>query len=240
MGDHVLEQFVQLLKSGKYKMGEKLPPEMAMCEELGVSRPVLREVLRTLRFLGFIETVQGGGTYISKSPLASMVSEIRLRLALEDTQVLDVWELRYIIEAEVAGLAAARATDAEIAVIQKAASVYEHSVEVGDSNEETIEATNSFHNQVAIAAHNDVLMRVLADISNLLTQSRQYSIQVEGSSERASTHHRRIANAIADRNVSGAREAMRQHLLDVREDLLNYLKLQDSQNSPGAGNAAQA
>lgn len=228
MGDHVLEQFVQLLKSGKYKLGEKLPPESAMCEELQVSRPVLREVLRTLRFLGFIETVQGGGTYITKNSFASTLSEIKLRLALEDLEVMEVWELRYIIEAEVAGLAAARATDEEIEAIQRAASIYEKSVVAGESAQETIEATSSFHNEVAQAAHNTVLMRVLADVANLLVQSRKYSIQVEGSSERASAHHRRIANAIAERNVSGAREAMRQHLLDVQTDLLDYLNKHDS------------
>jgi len=224
MGDHVWEQFVQLLNSGQYKLGEKLPPEAVMCEELQVSRPVLREVLRTLRYLGYLETVQGGGTYIAKMPLNSTLSEIKLRLALESTQLMEVWELRYIIEVAVAGLAAERATDTEIENIQQAAEHYEKSVLDGTNPNETIESTQKFHNEIARAAHNAVLMDVLEDISNLLTQSRESSIQVEGSSERATSHHRRIANAISDHNVPGAKEAMREHLLDVQRDLLSYIK----------------
>jgi GntR family transcriptional repressor for pyruvate dehydrogenase complex len=224
IGDNVLDQFVESLNSGIYKLGEKLPPETEMCEQFRVSRPVLREVLRTLRFLGFLETVQGGGTYISKAPLNPMLSEIKLKLALEDAQIMEVWELRYIIEVEIAGLAAARATEEEIENIQKASDLYENHVFAGSSDEETISSTQNFHNEIARAAHNAVLMSVLAGVSNLLTQSREYSIQVEGSSERASTHHRRIANAIADHNVSGAKEAMRQHLIDVQNDLLSYMQ----------------
>jgi GntR family transcriptional repressor for pyruvate dehydrogenase complex len=222
--ENVWEQFLALLASGTYKLGEKLPPESAMCEELHVSRAVLREVLRTLRFLGCLETVQGGGTYISKMPLQSAMSEIKIRLALEKSQLLNVWDVRYILEVEIAGMAATLATDGEIKEILNSFDNYVSNVKGDASAEQIISSTKDFHTQIAKATHNPVLVGILANISDLLTKSRESSIQVEGSSERASEYHRRIAQAIAKRDRELAKQCMREHLEDVRRDLIQYFE----------------
>ena len=223
IGDNVLNQFIDLLSSGVYKPEEKLPTEMEMCEALQVSRPVLREVLSALRYMGYLESVQGGGTYICKMPLNATMSDIKLRLALEKTQLMELWELRYILEVQVAGLAAERATDEEIAEIWAAFEKYENNVKEGGNNAATIHSTQNFHNMIAKAAHNDMLMDMLESIANLLSLSREKSIQVKGSSIRAAGYHRKIAQAIADRDARRVKAAMREHLLDVKRDLIAYL-----------------
>ncbi|MDR3255568.1 MAG: FadR family transcriptional regulator [Synergistaceae bacterium] len=230
VGDFVWDQFVELLNSGKYKLGEKLPPEAVMCDELKVSRPVLREVIRTLRYLGYLETVHGGGTYISKMPLNPTLSGIKLRLALEKQQLLDLWEIRNIIEVEATALAAERATDEEMQEILLASEEYHSKVVSKSTREETIKSTESFHYAIVAAVHNNILMSVLQDISNLLTHSRELSIQVEGSSERADEYHSVIAKAILSRDADEARKTMRAHLIDVRHDLERYLTKQEEKD----------
>lgn len=227
VGDDVLNQFIDLLGSGAYKPGEKLPTEAEMCETLKVSRPVLREVIHALRYMGYLEAVQGGGTYICRMPLNSVMSTIKLKLALKKSQLMELWELRYLLEVQVAGLAAERATDGEIADIWAAFQKFETNVEKGDDNAAIIESTQSFHNIIAKAVHNDMLMDMLESISNLLSLSRETSIQIEGSSLRAVRYHRRIAQAIADRDVEQAEACMRDHLLDVKRDLMAYLERQE-------------
>ena len=226
MGDEVFSQFVDLLSSGVYKPGEKLPTEMEMCEELKVSSPVLREVIRALRYMGYLESVQGGGIYVC-NPIKPALSEIKMKLAFEKTQLMSVWELRYVLETAMAGMAANRATDDEIADIWEAYTKYEENVKSEDNDSETISATQDFHSSVARAVHNDVLMHMLENVSNLLSMSRMVSIQVEGSSERAMDFHKRIALAIGDRNARRAKEVMKEHLLDVKSDLLISLERMD-------------
>lgn len=219
MGSEVFDQFIRLLSSGVYKPGEKLPTEMDMCEQLQVSRPVLREVIRALCYMGYLTSVQGSGIYVCE-PFDPTISGIKVKLALERVQLMDVWELRYILEVEMAGIAAERATDEEIADIWSAFGIYEQDVKQGNSEAMTITATQNFHSAVAEASHNEVLCDMLESISSLLSMSREVSIKVEGSSDRAVEFHRRIAQAIADRDSERAKSEMRKHLLDVKNDLV--------------------
>jgi GntR family transcriptional repressor for pyruvate dehydrogenase complex len=154
------------------------------------------------------------------------MSGIRLRLALEKRQLLDLWEIRNIIEVEMAGLAAERATAEEIQEILLASQKYHNEIVSGNREEETIKLTQSFHSAIAAASHNTILTLMIGDISSLLAFSRETSIQVEGSSERADTHHAVIARAIESRDAALARKAMRDHLLDVKHDLELYLEKQ--------------
>ncbi len=235
LGDSVWEQFVDKLNSGYFKFGEKLPSENEMCKQLQVSRPVLREVLRTLRYMGYIESVQGGGNYISRMPLSSTFSTIKLKLAMEQSVVIKIWELRYIIEVETAGLAAERATDAEIAEIEAALQNYGEQVANGASRESLSEAGEKFHEAITKAAHNEILTDTLDGLSGLLDMTRDFSNQIEGSTGRAVTGHLRILQTIAEHDSEGARLAMKEHLLKTREDLQEYFSSLESDQSGSRG-----
>ena len=67
-----------------------------MCKQFGVSRPVLREVTRALCYMGYLTSIQGGGIYVCKF-MDPVVSSIKIKLALKKVQLMDVWELRYIV-----------------------------------------------------------------------------------------------------------------------------------------------
>jgi DNA-binding FadR family transcriptional regulator len=137
---------------------------------------------------------------------------------------MEVWELRYILESTVAGIAAERATDEEISEIQRTMRDYELNVKQGIDESLTIVASQNFHNSVVKAAHNEILLDMFENVSSLLSMSREVSMKVEGSSNRAVEYHARIAQAIANRDVKRAKNEMERHLLDVKNDLLISLE----------------
>jgi DNA-binding FadR family transcriptional regulator len=97
-------------------------------------------------------------------------------------------------------------------------------VEQGVEESLVIVSSQNFHNMVAKAAHNRVLLDVLENVSNLLSMSREVSMKVENSTHRAAQYHKRIARAIAERDVPQAKSEMEKHLLDVKNDLLISLE----------------
>jgi GntR family transcriptional repressor for pyruvate dehydrogenase complex len=104
---------------------------------------------------------------------------------------------------------------------------YVQNVEEKSDESLIIAASQRFHNSIARAAHNEVLLDVLESVSNLLSMSRETTIKVEGSNDRAVEFHTRIAEAIADRDPKRAKTAMEEHLLDVKNDLLISLECEE-------------
>lgn len=225
LGDIVLSQFFDLIQTGVYKAGDRLPCERDLCAALNVSRPVLREVLSVLRHLGYIETVQGGGTYVSNQPLSPAVNSIRFNLATEQVKAFEVWEVRNVLEVEIAGYAAERAGDIEMNGIKEAFERYESLVLEHADQKLINQASCQFHNSIALAAHNDTLSYLLDSVASMLSESREKTGRVKGSNERSLKEHRAIYEAIQKRNKKEARDVMRKHMGSVKSDLVEYLDI---------------
>lgn len=224
LGDVVLKQFMDLIDSGTYKAGDRLPCERDLCLALNVSRPVLREVLSVLRHLGILETIQGGGTFVRNQPLLPAVNSIRFALAVEKAKALEIWEVRNTLETELAGFAAERGGDVELQCVREAFERYENLVKEGATQDLINEASCKFHNAIANAAHNDTMSYLLDGVSSLLTESREMTGRVEGSNERSVSEHRAITIAICNRDVQEAKRCMVAHMQSVRKDLNIYLE----------------
>ncbi len=229
LGDAVLEQFFDLIRNGVYKAGDKLPCERDLCTILNVSRPVLREVLSVLRHLGYIETVQGGGTYISNQPLTPAVKSIKMSFEMEHIKALEVWEVRNLLETELAGLAAERAGEIGIKSVNDAFETYSKLVKSGAPQEQINLASYQFHDAIRTVANNGTMSYLLNAVSSLLSESRERTGRVKGSNERSEKEHRAIAEAITARDPEAARQAMRVHMQSVRDDLVAYLALISTQ-----------
>lgn len=224
LGDAVLNQFLEMIRSGVYKVGDKLPSERDLCQKLDVSRSVLREVLSVLRHLGYIETIQGGGNYISNHPLAPSVSTLRLNVEAEQMRTLEVWETRNILETEMAALAAQRAGEIEIKNICQKYEEYKKLVQDHMSQDAINRASARFHEAISAAAHNDTLNYLLKAVANMLSESRNKTGRIEGSNERSVKEHGEITQAIAARDEKEARCAMARHLQSVKADLERFLQ----------------
>ena len=103
-----IERLRQMVVSGKVKAGDRLPPEEALASELGVSRSSLREAVRALSVAGLLRVRQGDGTFVTEIPTAERLDF--LEELTKDRGLLEVYELRRILEPEATAMAALRAT----------------------------------------------------------------------------------------------------------------------------------
>jgi len=115
----IVEQVQDLIKEGKLKLGDKLPPEHILAEKFGTSRPSVREALSALEILGVIESRGGKGNFI-KGNLNSPLYEQRFRELQEEESPFELLEARKAVETEIAGLAAEKATPEDIREIEEA------------------------------------------------------------------------------------------------------------------------
>ncbi|MCW2805494.1 MAG: GntR family transcriptional regulator, transcriptional repressor for pyruvate dehydrogenase complex [Propionibacteriaceae bacterium] len=199
-----------MIASGRLGAGQRFPIESHLCEELGVSRSSLREAVRMLAALGVVEVRQGAGTYVSQLQAADIVSSLTLTVGLLPLEgLLEIYELRRVLEGHAASQAAARRTD-EFVVEMEALLV---ELEACTDPDETAELDHRFHAMFASAAGNPTLASLLGVFRS---RSRNYQIFTFPSGpeiKRVSDEgHRAIANAISARDAGAAASAASAHV----------------------------
>ena len=220
----LFEQLADEIKSGRLAPGERLPTEQALTRAARVSRTVVREAVAALRAEGLVVTRQGVGAFVSAEPQRApfRIEPERLQ-SLDD--VLGVMELRLGVEIESAGLAAERATKAQIRTVLNALNSIEEASQAGRS---AVDEDLGFHRAIAEATGNPEFPRFLQFIGRHLIPRRTVSgLPERMGGERAylaliQEEHRRIYEAIENRDARSAREAMRRHLT---RSLERYRKL---------------
>jgi GntR family transcriptional repressor for pyruvate dehydrogenase complex len=220
----LFEQLAEEIKSGRFAPGERLPTEQALTRAARVSRTVVREAVAALRAEGLVVTRQGVGAFVSAEPQRApfRIEPERLK-SLDD--ILGVMELRLGVEIESAGLAAERASRAQIRAILNALNAIEEASAAGRS---AVDEDLEFHRAIAEATGNPEFPRFLQFIGRHLIPRRIVSgLPERMGGERAylaliQEEHRRIFQAIESRDAKAAREAMRRHLT---RSLERYRKL---------------
>jgi len=221
----VVKQIRELIDKGRLKPGEKLPPEKVLAEKMRVSRPSVREAIVALETLGLVETTGGKGSFIKNTTSSSILDESFEHIQ-EQESPFELLEARRIIEPEIAGRAAQRAQTEDIATIRRSLesmSDVELRLSVLQEYEEFLKFDNEFHINVARAAHNTELLRMLAHLveSSNRGLSVKFKEKVYGTPGRPQKYvkeHRQILTAIEDRNRDTARKRMHQHLAGCQRD----------------------
>jgi GntR family transcriptional regulator, transcriptional repressor for pyruvate dehydrogenase complex len=214
--EQIVQQIEESIHKGALKAGDQLPAERELAEQFGVSRTAVREAVKALREKGLVEAYPGRGTFITSE--TSNTIRITLDRMLKTGQLegtLQLVEVREILEPEIAALAAVRADDETIRELRDAVRVMDES---GDDPDAYIEADLDFHLALAEAAANPIILSLIDSIVAVLREQRMRIFKVDGGPTRGQYHHKKILDAVEHRNVSAAREAMRAHLQQVRED----------------------
>jgi GntR family transcriptional repressor for pyruvate dehydrogenase complex len=210
LGEQVALQLAEMIAERRWKPGERLPPEMELCEVLKVGRSTLREALKSLAFIGMVRMRAGDGTYVSELPHRLLDRILAKGLLKTEKDLTDVCETRMILETEVAALAAERGTPEHIeglkAVVQGGREALRADKKV------YTQADLDFHMGVANCSENKLLPRLLMDIRGVLAEWIAKSQELPGLRENAQEQHERILNRIAEHDAAGAREEMRAHL----------------------------
>jgi GntR family transcriptional repressor for pyruvate dehydrogenase complex len=212
--EEIIRQVKLMISEGRLKSGDQLPPERELAEKFLVSRTSVREALRALESLGLVEIRPGEGTFVREISVDALVEPLALVMLSQREALGELFEARRLIEPAIAELAASRATPEEIGEMERI--LAEQAKEVA-SGRTGLAQDAQFHAAIGTAAHNRAVTRIAHAIMDLLTQSREESLNTPGRPERSHQSHRLILKAIAERNPSAAREAMLQHLDTVEK-----------------------
>jgi len=217
--EQIADQIEQRILNGELRSGDRLPTERVLAEQFQASRTAVREAMKILAQKGLVEMRPGRGTIVINGAPEAMQNSIGLVMKLQVGEVGgsdNLVEVREILETEIAALAAARATEDEIAAMREAIRVMDVSLSDADAY---ITADNQFHRALAKATQNSLILILIDSIVNPLSEQRKHIFAVEGGPERGQFHHRRILESIIRRNPENARAAMHAHLQQVREDV---------------------
>jgi GntR family transcriptional regulator, transcriptional repressor for pyruvate dehydrogenase complex len=201
----------------KLQPGDKLPSERDLAELLAVSRSSIRDAIRSLELTGMVEPRQGAGTIVREISSDSLVNPLANARKRKEEMVGELLDFRKMLEPPLAARAAARATENEISEMREILERQEKKLREGES---TIAEDSEFHYAIALASGNSVVRKVLDTLMDLLRDSRERSLQVEGRPQKSLAGHRKILAAISRHDGEAAKVAMRRHIEDVEKMLL--------------------
>jgi GntR family transcriptional regulator, transcriptional repressor for pyruvate dehydrogenase complex len=214
--EQIVQQIEESVLNGSLKPGDQLPAERELAQRLGVSRTAVREAVKALREKGLVEAYSGRGTFITDGTTnaARQSFDLMVKIGQQESST-HLAELRLILEPGIAAVAAARVKEEDITAMREAVAVMERSQADPAAY---IEADLDFHLALAEAAANPLILSLIDSIVGLLREQRIKIFNVEGGPQRGQVHHKRILDAMERRDSEMARNAMRSHLEQVRED----------------------
>jgi GntR family transcriptional repressor for pyruvate dehydrogenase complex len=214
--EQIVQQIEESIVKGDLKAGDQLPAERDLAQRFGVSRTAVREAVKALREKGLVEAYSGRGTFITDGTTQAVRQSLDLMVKIGQPEgSTQLAEVRAILEPEIAALAAVRIQEPELATMRDAVAAMDRA---GQNPEIYIEADLDFHLALAEGAANPIILSLLDSIVGLLREQRLRIFRVPGGPERGQIHHKRILDAVERRDSEKARETMRAHLYQVRDD----------------------
>ncbi|CDX02344.1 GntR family transcriptional regulator [Desulfitobacterium sp. LBE] len=219
--EEIVEQIRELVARGELKPGDRLPSERDLVERLKVSRASIREALSALELMGLLEVRSGEGTFVRKLRSESVVAPLAWMLTMEKGTVLELLEIRKILEVQAVGMAAERAESEDIRELSAALDRLQDDLHSPTSDGSS---DHRFHYAITRATKNKIMIRLMDTISDLMKYSLKASRSklYEGKYTPALLfqEHKKIYEAIVAKDVEMARNYMLTHLTGVEEEIL--------------------
>ncbi|MGE4485418.1 MAG: FadR/GntR family transcriptional regulator [Oscillospiraceae bacterium] len=214
------EEIVQILfdkiKNRELRPGDRLPPERKLAEDMGVSRTVIREALRSLETMGYIRQQIGNGTFIAVPTVSNLMDPFSAIIVQDVNANKELIEIRLILEPEIAKLAASNRTAGQLSLIQNNLDISRADVESGGFG---IEQDYEFHKLIAEASGNSSLSKIFDMCAELLLRTQVITQRVSGQTLSTLNDHQAILNALREYDGEQARKLMRQHLIKAADNL---------------------
>lgn len=226
--EDVVAQVTGQIVSGALVSGEKLPTEQRMMQTLGVSRTVIREAISRLQAAGLVETRHGIGTFV-RDARQSAPERLAESSIITMYDVLDMLEFRISLETQAAGLAAAKRTEEDLALLANDLKKFVEQVRKGDN---AIREDLDFHLHIGKSTGNRYFEEVYRFIGQkTIPRTRLKIAQYTADSQEAylmrnHLEHQAVLDAIARQDAESAQAAMRIHLVNSRERLRRALELE--------------
>jgi GntR family transcriptional regulator, transcriptional repressor for pyruvate dehydrogenase complex len=211
----VIQQIKNEIKNDNLKVGEKLPSERELADQLEVSRTSIREAVKALSFAGYLKVIQGKGTYILDT--ANKYNEIVDYFSKLSNYSLDcLMEARIMIESEFARIAALNANENEILLLEN---IFKEIVNTKDINSFFVKDLE-FHLTIADATHNPIMSGLMKIITEMLYKETQKIISISKyTKDNTIEITRKLVEAIKQRDALEAKRLMEDHIRDIRISL---------------------
>ncbi|WP_066587564.1 FadR/GntR family transcriptional regulator [Sphingomonas pruni] len=219
LADRAYTGIVEIINRNRLEVGDRLPSEAALAEMFGISRTIVREALVRLASDGITEARRGAGSFVKRRPSERLVAHMPME---ELSSTLGSYEVRFVLEAEAARLAAARRSAEQMQVIeQEMARLEKALLSSGPAHLEDM----ALHRAIALGTSNPAFVSAFDHMFADMDRVMKAGIDISRSRppeaiEAMLSEHRTIVEAIRARDADGAALAMRWHLSQGRKRLM--------------------
>jgi DNA-binding FadR family transcriptional regulator len=215
--DDTADKIRTMIFDGTIKPGELLPPRKTLADQFGVGISTIHEAVQSLSAVGLLESRPGKGTWVRHDALDSIIHPSIITNRFGEIDADTIYEAREFLEAALAELAARKATPEDMERIWGS---LRRAHEVISDDEDFVDADWGFHLAIAKAAHNQLLQAFYHLSRELLLDFIQDAIRLPNVKEEATAYHVAQAQAIEQHDPEKARQAALDHMLYVKERLL--------------------
>lgn len=220
--EQVIQQLTRMIQIGRFRLGERLPSEHELVEELQISRNSLREAMKMLSAMGIVEIRQGNGTYVCSSIKPTIFDSTIYSIIMESSSEEEIIELRQVLDESVLMLAIAKCSDEEIDVLDRMNQQMRQYFQQGKISEAG-KLDYQFHMKLTEFARNSFISRIVTGIYSLFEGSIEKNIRTEEQFARADMHHQEIVNCLRSRNRGMAHEIIERSLSSWRKNVREKL-----------------
>jgi GntR family transcriptional repressor for pyruvate dehydrogenase complex len=219
LSDKLAQRIRAMIQKGEYTQGDRLPPIMEMAKRFGVGHPTIREALKKLETMGFVEIRHGSGVYVSRSEEVLVLASPDYGGEVTKKLLLDLINTRMPLEVMSVAEAVKHATLDNLVEMKRLLTTAGQSL----ANDVVLNEVNmGFHRQIALASGNMVLLQLLDVLHDLFTDEQRLILDIFGSRERDHKEHLAILEALEQRDEKKGTELMRKHLQGVADSILRW------------------
>jgi GntR family transcriptional repressor for pyruvate dehydrogenase complex len=233
ISEYIISQIRNAVFEGKLKPGDRLPPEHQLMETFGVSKATLREALRGLELLGFLQVRKGaeGGAIITEVDITPVLGCLTNYLHFKKPSISDLTQVRILLESYCAEKAAIAITPEEIRRLEELNEDCTRALEVDDQGENRKKEIE-FHRTVAGVTQNPILVVLIDIVENLLDGTKEVLQPDKTFSEKVLAAHKKITAALLQKDPDQTREEMVKHIREVEKDLILLQEARRNQDLP--------
>jgi len=225
--ERIVERLEDLIAAKGLHSGDRLPSEREMADLLRVSRPSIREAVRTLEGRGRLRVLHGKGIFMSQP--AAVDGDLLAEMATRQIGLRELFAMREVLEVPAAGWAAESASPSQLELVVSAFDVLDAAAAEAKPDFVLMQALDStFHLRIAEAAGNRFMLRTLGVLQEMLSAGMQTTLTIPGRLALSRRDHWAICDAIVKGKGSAARQAMRAHIRSAAAAALKRLSLDGS------------
>ncbi len=221
----VVDKLRQALARGQWRSGEMLPGQRELAEQLGISRPSLREAVTVLETLGLVRSMPGKGVLVLD---ADSAEPVLVPATVAEASLEDVLQLRYTLEPFIVGLVAQSISNQETGQLRLTLMDMREALDADDA-EAGVNAYIAFHEALFALTSNPIFQSVVQQTSNALKQSAQVLRKSPEHLAARLAENEAVVRAIRNKDSAQASTQMRRHILQEGRRMGIELKIPDEQ-----------